>query len=342
MDIRQALEKVISGHHLTTAEMTAVMQQIMTGQADAAQIGGLLVALRMKGESLDEIEGAVRVMRSLASGVKINGGHVVDIVGTGGDGLNLFNISTAACFVVAAAGGRVAKHGNRSVSSSSGSADLLEAAGVKLDLSPAQVRECVLDCGVGFMFAPAHHSAMKHAIGARKSLGVRTLFNILGPMTNPAGVKNQLIGVYDRALARPVAEVLQRLGSEHVLVVHSDDGLDEISLAAPTFVVELHNDEIREYTIQPEDCGIQRQPIDDLVVNGAKESYALIRAALGGENTPRALKAAAIIGLNAGAALYVAGLAEKLEYGVDEAMSLLESGAALARLDDLVRVSHRL
>jgi anthranilate phosphoribosyltransferase len=342
MDIRQALEKVISGHDLTTTEMTAVMQQIMTGQADDAQIGGLLVALQIKGESLDEIEGAVRVMRSLASGVKINGGHVVDIVGTGGDGLNLFNISTAACFVVAAAGGRVAKHGNRSVSSSSGSADLLEAAGVKLDLSPAQVRECVIDCGVGFMFAPAHHSAMKHAIGARKSLGVRTLFNILGPMTNPAGVKNQLIGVYDRALARPVAEVLQRLGSEHVLVVHSDDGLDEISLAAPTFVVELHNDEICEYTIQPEDCGIQRQPIDGLVVNGATESYALIRAALGGEDTPRALKAAAIIGLNAGAALYVAGLAEKLEYGVDEAMSLLESGAALARLDELVRVSHQL
>ncbi len=341
MEFREALEKVISGHDLTTDEMTAVMQQIMTGQADNAQIGGLLIALRMKGESLDEIEGAVRVMRSLASGVKIDGRYVVDIVGTGGDGLNLFNISTAACFVVAAAGGRVAKHGNRSVSSSSGSADLLETAGVKLDLSPAQVRECVIDCGVGFMFAPAHHSAMKHAIGARKSLGVRTLFNILGPMTNPAGVKNQLIGVYDRNLARPVAEVLKRLGSEHVLVVHSEDGLDEISLAAPTFVVELNNGEIREYTIQPEDCGIARQPIDGLVVSGAEESYALIRAALGAEDNPRAQNAASIIGLNAGAALYAAGLADKLEYGVDQAMSLLESGAALAKLDQLIAVSHK-
>jgi len=341
VEFREALEKVISGHDLTTDEMTVVMQQIMTGQADNAQIGGLLVALRMKGESLDEIEGAVRVMRSLASGVNIDGRYVVDIVGTGGDGLNLFNISTAACFVVAAAGGRVAKHGNRSVSSSSGSADLLEAAGVKLDLSPAQVRECVVDCGVGFMFAPAHHSAMKHAIGTRKSLGVRTLFNILGPMTNPAGVKNQLIGVYDRALARPVAEVLQRLGSEHVLVVHSDDGLDEISLAAPTFVVELNDGKIREYTIQPEDCGIARQSIDDLAVSGAEESYALIRAALGAEDNSRAQNAASIIGLNAGAALYAAGMADKLEYGVDQAMALLESGAALAKLDQLIAVSHK-
>ncbi len=341
MEFRDALGKIISGNDLTTVEMTTVMQQIMTGQADDAQIGGLLVALRMKGESLDEIEGAVKVMRSLASGVHIEGQYVVDIVGTGGDGLNLFNISTAACFVVAAAGVSVAKHGNRSVSSSSGSADLLEVAGVKLDLSSAQVSQCVLDCGVGFMFAPAHHSAMKHAISARKSLGIRTIFNILGPMTNPAGVKNQLIGVYDRALARPVAEVLRRLGSEHVLVVHSVDGLDEISLAAPTYVVELNNNKIHEYTIQPEDYGIARQPIDALVVNGAAESYALIRAALGAEESLQALHAASIIGLNAGAALYAAGLPDTLESGVDEAMSLLKSGAALAKLDELIAVSHQ-
>ncbi|MCF6264096.1 MAG: anthranilate phosphoribosyltransferase [Xanthomonadales bacterium] len=341
MEFRQALEKVISGNDLTTAEMTFVMHQIMTGQADDAQIGGLLVALRMKGESLDEIEGAVQVMRSLASGVTIEGQHVVDIVGTGGDGLNLFNISTAACFVVAAAGGRVAKHGNRSVSSSSGSADLLETAGVKLDLNPQQVRECVQICGLGFMFAPAHHSAMKHAIAARKSLSVRTLFNILGPMTNPAGVKNQLIGVYDRVLARPMAEVLRRLGSGHVLVVHSEDGLDEISLAAPTFVVELKNNEIHEYTIQPEDYGIERQSLDELVVNGADASYALIRAALAAENNPRARAAAQIIGLNAGAALYVAGLADNLLTGIDKAMTILESGEALAKLDQLIMVSHQ-
>ncbi len=340
MQLREALEKVISGEDLSTEEMTAVMQQIMTGQADDAQIGGLLVALRMKGECLDEIEGAVRVMRSLASGVSIDGEHVVDIVGTGGDGLNLFNISTAACFVVAAAGGRVAKHGNRSVSSSSGSADVLEAAGVCLDLNPEQVQECVLECGVGFMFAPAHHSAMKHAISARKSLAVRTLFNILGPMTNPAAVKNQLIGVYDRALARPVAEVLQRLGSEHILVVHSEDGLDEISIAAATYVVELKNGSISEYSIQPEDFKLERRALDDLVVNGAQESYALIRAALSAKNSTQSETALQIIGLNAGAALYVAGLADTLEAGVDQAISLLKSGVALAKFDQLIAVSH--
>ena len=232
MDIKQALAMIADRRDLSLNDMKTVMGQIMSGEASDAQIGAFLMGLRLKGETLDEITGAVMVMRELASAVNVTGDHLVDIVGTGGDGANLFNVSTAASFVVAAGGGRVAKHGNRSVSSSCGSADLLEAAGVRLGLAPQQVADCVDKVGIGFMFAPAHHSAMRHAIGPRKELGVRTIFNILGPMTNPAGVKRLLIGVYDSALCRPVAEVLNRLGAEHVMVVHSDDGLDEISAAA--------------------------------------------------------------------------------------------------------------
>ncbi len=341
--MRQALEKVIAGTDLSGAEMTAVMQQIMTGKATDAQIGGLLVGLRIKGESLDEIEAAVQVMRSLSTGVAVAGEHVIDIVGTGGDGLNLFNVSTAACFVVAAAGAKVAKHGNRAVSSSSGSADLLEAAGLRLDLSPEQVQQCVQQTGVGFMFAPAHHSAMRHAITARKALGVRTLFNILGPMTNPAGVKNQLIGVYSKSLCRPMAEVLRRLGSANVMVVHSNDGMDEISLADATFVVELRAGEISEYTIEPEDFGVQRQAVTELVVAGADESLELITAALAGtDSSPRVSAAADLIGLNAGAALYLAGICADLPTGVSEALKVLKSGAALTRLEQLVELSNKL
>ena len=231
MDIKTALEALVSGQHLSSAEMRDLMRQIMTGHATEAQIGAFLVALRIKGETIDEIAGAVEVMRELATAVEVSGDYLVDIVGTGGDESNLFNVSTAATFVVAAAGGRVAKHGNRSVSSNSGAADLLEAAGVNLNLNSAQVALCVEELGLGFMFAPAHHSAMKHAIGPRKELGLRTIFNILGPMTNPAGVTRQLIGVYKKELCKPMAEVLGRLGAEHIMVVHSDDGLDEISIA---------------------------------------------------------------------------------------------------------------
>ena len=239
MDIKQALEIVVLGTDLSAAEMRDVMRQIMTGNASEAQIGAFLVALRMKGESIDEIAGAVEVMRELATGVKVSGQGLVDIVGTGGDESNLFNVSTASTLVVAAAGGSVAKHGNRSVSSNSGAADVLEAGGVNLNLSPEQVALCVQALGVGFMFAPAHHSAMKHAIGPRRELGLRTIFNILGPMTNPAGVTRQLIGVYDQALCKPMAEVLGRLGAEHIMVVHSADGLDEISIATETAVAML-------------------------------------------------------------------------------------------------------
>jgi len=339
MDIKQALARVVEQQDLTTEEMTAVMRQIMTGECDDAQIGAFLVALRMKGETIDEIVGAVTVMRELASGVKVEAENAVDIVGTGGDGANLFNVSTASSFIVAAAGGNVAKHGNRGVSSSSGSADLLEAAGVNLALNSDQVAECIHQLGVGFMFAPQHHSAMKHAIGPRKALGLRTIFNVLGPMTNPAGVKNQLIGVFSKELVRPVAEVLQRLGAGHIMVVHSKDGLDEISLATATYACELKNGEIREFEITPEDVGIQRQDLTGLSVDSAAASLGLIKDALGKRETDAGKKAADILALNAGAAIYVAGLANNFKAGVDMAEDAIYSGLALEKIKELASFS---
>jgi anthranilate phosphoribosyltransferase len=336
MDIKQALARVADRRDLSLEDMKTVMSQIMGGEASDAQIGAFLMGLRLKGESLDEITGAVMVMRELASGVNVSGNHLVDIVGTGGDGANLFNVSTAAGFVVASGGGRVAKHGNRSVSSSSGSADLLEAAGVTLGLAPRQVADCIDKVGIGFMFAPAHHSAMRHAIGPRKELGVRTIFNILGPMTNPAGVKRLLIGVYDPALCRPVAEVLNRLGAERVMVVHSEDGLDEISAAAPTHVAEAKDGILDEYIVCPEDLGQVRTSLEGLEVAGADESLALIRAALSGAPGEIAERARRVVALNAGAALYVAGLAADLASGVEAAARLLESGKPWARIEALV------
>jgi anthranilate phosphoribosyltransferase len=335
MDIQQALARIAEKQDLSLEETRAVMQQIMTGEAGDAQIGAFLMGLRMKGETPDEITGAVMVMRELASGVTVPGEHLVDIVGTGGDGANLFNVSTASSFVVAAAGGRVAKHGNRSVSSSSGSADVLEAAGVRLDLAPDQVKACVENIGVGFMFAPMHHSAMRYAIGPRKEMGLRTIFNILGPMTNPAGVKRLLIGVYDDKLCGPVAEVLNRLGAEHVMVVHSEDGLDEISAAAPTLVVEARDGDISEHRLVPEDLGIESTPLDDLEVESALQSLDLIRAALSGAPGEVADRARRVVALNAGAALYVAGLQPSIRDGVAEASRLMLSGKPWARLEAL-------
>ena len=339
MNIKTAIAQVIEKVDLSQAQMVAVMRQIMTGEASPEQIAGFLVALRMKGESLDEITGAVMVMRELASGVSVSGEHLVDIVGTGGDGASLFNVSTASAFVVAVSGGRVVKHGNRSVSSKSGSADVLEAAGVRLDLNAAQVTRCVDSEGIGFMFAPQHHSAMKYAAGPRKALGVRTLFNVLGPMTNPAGVKRQLIGVFDVALCKPVAQVLQRLGSEHIMVVHSDDGLDEISLVGGTSVAELQGGEIREYRIEPSDFGIHAQNLDGLDVADAADSLALIRDALGSRPTEIGRKAGDIIALNAGAAIYVSAVAASLAEGVAMAQDTIASGLALEKLDELAAFS---
>ena len=336
MDIKEALNRVVNNLDLTTAEMQDVMRLIMTGQCTDAQIGAFLMGMRMKSETIDEIVGAATVMRELASPVSIDAERLVDTCGTGGDGMNVFNVSTAAAFVVAAAGGRVAKHGNRAVSGKSGSADLLEAAGVYLNLKSDQVARCVESVGVGFMFAPAHHGAMKHAIGPRRELGLRTVFNMLGPMTNPAGVKHQVIGVFSQALCRPMAEVLQRLGSQHVLVVHAQDGLDEISLAAPTHVAELKDGVISEYRIQPEDFGIRSQTLIGLTVEGAQDSLALIRDALGKRKTDNGQKAADLIVLNAGAALYAADIATSLKEGVQLAQDALHTGLAWEKLDELV------
>ncbi|MDH5436880.1 MAG: anthranilate phosphoribosyltransferase, partial [Gammaproteobacteria bacterium] len=280
MDMPSAIRAVTERQNLSHEDMQSVMNTIMTGEATPAQIGGFLIGLRMKGETIDEITAAAQVMRELATKVDVSGDHVVDIVGTGGDGSSTFNISTASCFVVAAAGGKVAKHGNRSVSSKSGSADLLEAAGVNLDINPEQVARCVNEVGVGFMFAPKHHGAMKHAIGPRKEMAVRTIFNVLGPLTNPAGAPNQLLGVFSKELVEPLAHVLANLGSHHVLVVHSEDGMDEISIGAPTFVAELKDGVVTSYTIQPEDFGLERADLASLKVEDAAQSLAVVKSVL--------------------------------------------------------------
>jgi anthranilate phosphoribosyltransferase len=275
-------------------------------------------------------------MRDLATRVDVAGPHLVDTCGTGGDGASTFNISTASAIVTAAAGGRVAKHGNRSVSSSSGSADVLEAAGVKLDLTPAQVAACIDRVGVGFLFAPQHHSAMKHAIGPRKEMRVRTLFNLLGPLTNPAGAPNQVLGVFSPDWVEPLARVLKRLGSEHVLVVHAEDGLDEISIAAPTRVAELRDGDISVYTVTPEDFGLQRADLSAIAVENAGQSLAMINTVFADQPGP----ARDIVRLNAGAAIYAAGLAASLADGVALASEAIQSGKARQTLAALVEVSN--
>ncbi|RBW49042.1 anthranilate phosphoribosyltransferase [Marinobacter sp. F3R11] len=340
MNMKDALNRVADNLDMSRDEMKQVMRIVMSGEATDAQIGALLMGLRTKSETVDEITGAVEVMRELVTGVNIKAEPLVDIVGTGGDGSNLFNVSSAAAFVVAAAGGFVAKHGNRAVSSKSGSADLIEQAGINLNLTPEQVARCVEQIGVGFMFAPAHHGAMKHAVGPRKEMGCRTLFNILGPMTNPAGVKRQLLGVFSKALCRPMAEVLQKLGSEHIMVVASNDGLDEISLASATHVAELKNGEITEYDITPEDLGIKSQSLVGLSVNNAEDSLNLIKAAFGRGHDDMAEKARDLIALNAGAAIYIAGLAPTAKVGVEMALDAMGSGLAAGKLAELADFSH--
>jgi len=312
--------------------MQQVMRTIMTGKATQAQIGGFLVGLRMKGETVNEITAAARVMRELATPVDVDAEHLVDTCGTGGDASGTFNISTASAFVVAAAGARVAKHGNRSVSSSSGSADVLEAAGVRLGLNADQVKQCIEQVGVGFMFAPAHHGAMKHAIGPRKEMAVRTIFNVLGPLTNPASAPNQVLGVFSESLLEPMASVLQKLGSRHVMVVHARDGLDEISIGDKTEIAELKDGQIRRYSIQPEDFGLTRKPITEIQANGVQNSLSIIRHILEDEAGP----ARDIVCVNAGAAIYVAGLADSLKEGVAKASEVISSGAARNKLDELV------
>ncbi len=340
MDMKQALNRIASNLDLSREEMKDVMRIVMNGEATDAQIGAFLMGLRLKSETIDEITGATEVMRELATRVEINAEPLVDIVGTGGDGANLFNVSSASAFVVAAAGGYVAKHGNRGVSSNSGSADLIEKAGINLGMTPEQVARCVEQIGVGFMFAPAHHGAMKHAIGPRKELGCRTIFNILGPMTNPAGVKRQLIGVFNKALCRPMAEVMQRLGAEHIMVVCSKDGLDEISLATITHVAELKNGEITEYDITPEDLGLKSQSLVGLTVETSDDSLKLIKAAFGRDHDEITEKARDLIALNAGAAIYVAGLARTAKEGVDMALDAMGSGLAAGKMSELADFSQ--
>ena len=336
MNIQQAIKQVIAREDLSEAQMHEVMTEVMTGKATDAQIGAFLVALSMKGESVAEITAAAKVMRSLATGVQLKKTkHLVDTCGTGGDGLGLFNVSTACAFVVAAAGGQVAKHGNRSISSKSGSADVLEAAGVNLEMSAEQIGNCVDKIGVGFMFAPAHHSAMKHAIGPRRELAVRTIFNVLGPLTNPAGAPHQVMGVYDKNLVEPIANVLKALGSKHVLVVHSADGLDEISIADDTYVAELKDGQVSTYNINPSDFGLPLGSLEDIKAEDAESSLILIQQALDGVEGA----AKNIIALNAGAAIYAADLTDSLQACVDKALSILNSGDAHQKLDDFVRES---
>ncbi len=336
--LNDVLNKLVSGQDLTAAEAESAMRTIMAGQATSAQIAAFLVALRMKGETTDEIAAASRVMRSLMTPVNLPTEHLTDIVGTGGDHACTFNVSTAASFVAAVGGARIAKHGNRSVSSKSGSADLLEIAGARLDLGPDAVRECVEQVGFGFMFAPMHHGAMKHAAPVRRELGLRTLFNLLGPLTNPAQAPHQVLGVFDRRWLEPLARVLGELGSKHVLAVHALDGLDEISIAAPSQVAELKQGEVKVYSIAPEDFGIERQTIDSLRVESPAESLAIVQRVLGGEAGP----AADFVALNAGAALYAADRADTLAEGIASARDILKAGHALARLQQFVALTHRL
>ncbi len=343
MDIKQALARIVDKLDLTRDEMREVMRIIMTGGATESQIGAFLMGMRMKSESIDEITGAVEVMRELVTRVDVGDvPHLVDIVGTGGDGANLFNVSTASAFVAAAAGCHVAKHGGRSVSSKSGAADVLESADIRIDLNPEQIALCIREAGVGFMFAPNHHSAMKYAVGPRRELGLRTIFNILGPMTNPAGVTRQVVGVFSDQLCRPMAEVLGRLGGEHILVVHGMDGLDEISLAGKTHVAEYKNGEVTEYMLTPEDVGINSASLVGLDVADAQASLALIRDALGKRTTAEAKKAADMISLNAGAAIYVAGVAQTLKDGVRMAEDLVHNGEAKERMVELMEFTDLL
>ena len=336
MNLQQALNHITKNIHLTQSQMEEVMRSIMNGEATDAQIGALMMGLRLKGESIDEITAAARVMREFAIKIDVSDvPYLIDIVGTGGDGQNLFNVSTASSFVIAAAGATIAKHGNRGVSSNSGSSDLLEQAGIHLDLNMQQTERCIREMGVGFLFAPNHHKAMKYAVAPRRELGIRSIFNLLGPLTNPAGVKRLVIGVFSNELCRPIAEVMKQLGAEHVMVVHSKDGLDEISLASATYVAELKQGEISEWMINPEDVEIESQTLTGLMVENSTESLALIKDALGKKKSKNGEKAANMIALNAGAGIYVSCLTKDYKQGVALAHDIIYGGQALEKMSVL-------
>ena len=339
-----ALDRAINTIDLTYAEMRGVMLAIMQGQCPDAMMGALLTALRMKGESIEEITAAAQVMRELAIKVDLSDvPNVVDIVGTGGDGANLFNVSTASTLVAAVAGCHVAKHGNGGVSGKSGSSDLLQQAGINLALNAEQITQSIKTHGIGFLFAPNHHVAMKHAMPIRRTLKTRTVFNILGPLTNPAGVKNAMIGVFNPSLCEPLANVFKNLGAEHVLVVGSVDNLDEISLATYTHVAELKDGKVSVYDIEPEDVGIESQTLKGLIIDSPSQSLALIREALANNpnKTPIAKKAADMIALNAGATIYVAGKADTIKQGVAIAQDIISSGKALQKMAALASFTQQ-
>jgi len=332
MLIQPLLQQLLERRDLSAAQMQTAMRAMMNGELSDPQIAAFLIALRCKGETVEEIAAAVGVLRELVHKVPISGEHVIDTCGTGGDGANTFNISTTAAFVVAAAGGKVAKHGNRSVSSCCGSADLLELAGVNLDMPAEQVAQCVNDIGVGFLFAAKHHSAVRHTVKARKEMGVRTLFNLIGPLSNPANAPHQLIGVFDKQWLLPIAEVLKRLGSRHVLVVHAQDGLDEISIAAPTDVAELKHGEISGYTLTPEQFGLGSSDLKTLAITCPADSLTIVRSVLNNQPGP----ARDIVALNAGAAIYAADLADSLDAGIRRAHQVLADGSALGKFEALI------
>jgi anthranilate phosphoribosyltransferase len=337
VNIQQALANIVEHKDLSQDEAAEVFHIIMSGEATPAQIGALLAAIRVKGETPEEIAGAATTMRALSTKVNVAHPNLVDTCGTGGSGAKLFNISTAAAFVAAAAGAKVAKHGNRKMTSFCGSADVLEAAGVNLELTPTQIAACILDVGVGFMFAQAHHSAMRFAGPVRQEIGIRTMMNVLGPMTNPAGAKRQVIGVFSTEWQVKMAHVLKILGAEHAMIVHSA-GLDEIRLDAPTHVVELKAGRIETYDIQPEDFDIATRSSDvteQLSADSTETSLALVKQALSQPDSP----AADIVSLNAGAAIFVAGVATSFKNGVIMAQDAIAAGLAKERLDELVRVS---
>jgi anthranilate phosphoribosyltransferase len=339
MTPQEALVRVIEHREIFHEEMLSLMRQIMSGEMSPTLIAAIITGLRVKKETIGEITAAAQVMREFSTRVEVGDrAHLLDTCGTGGDSAHTYNISTASVFVAAAAGAKVAKHGGRSVSSKSGSADILEALGVNLNLTPDQVAQCINQTGVGFMFAPNHHSAMKYAAPVRRELGVRTLFNILGPLTNPAGAGNQLIGVFHPDLAGILARVLQRLGSRHVMVVHGMEGLDEVSLSGDTLVGELKDDEVREYTINPEQFGMATSALSEIQVRDGGESKDMLLTAL--SNQPGAARD--ILALNAGAAIYVAGLAESHQAGVQKALEVLATGAAKTKLEQFVAFTQKL
>ena len=337
MDIQSAISQVSARRNLTREDMSEIILEILEGKVTDAQIGAFLIALSMKGETVDEVLGAVGVMRDLSTKVEIDEPNLIDTCGTGGTGIGIFNVSTTSALVASSCGAKIAKHGNRSATRKSGSADLLEQAGVSLSLTPEQVASCIHEIGLGFMFAQAHHSAMRHVVGPRKAIDQKSIFNVLGPLTNPASAKRQVLGVYDKKWMTPIAEVLDELGSEHLLIVHSRDGLDEISLASPTYMTEMRDGKISEYEVSPEDFNFETDTLEGLQVNSPQESLDLAKLALQGEHK----KASSMICMTAGAALYVSDIANSLESGVELAKRSVESGEGLKKLNQLVEFTSQ-